>query len=88
MMRSLLLLVLLVSPLASASADEVAGEYKVVILQGIAGGVELAKQERGLYVDSRRTRVLNELAAEGWEIVSVIGASGGDHTLYLRRQTR
>lgn len=82
----ILLLILFVSPGARAWADDVVGEYKVVILQGFAGGAELDKQQRGLYVDAKRTRLLNELAAQGWELVSVVGASGADHTVYLRRK--
>lgn len=86
MTRLVLLLMLLVISGAPAWAADEQGEYKVVILQGFAGGAQLEKQEQGLYVDAKRTRLLNELAAEGWEVVSVVGASGADHTVYLRRK--
>ena len=61
-------------------------EYQVVILQGVTAGGTIEKQASGVSVDTRKTRMLNELAAEGWEVVAVIGAGVADHTVYLRRK--
>ena len=61
-------------------------EYQVVILQGVTAGGTIEKQASGVSVDTRKTRLLNELAAEGWEVIAVIGAGVADHTVYLRRK--
>ncbi len=84
-MRTVLLLSLLVNIGVPAWADNGGWEYRVVILQGIMGGTAFEKQARGIYVDTKRTRLLNELAVDGWEVVSVIGVPAADHTVYLRR---
>jgi hypothetical protein len=84
--RSMLLLSLLVNIGAPVWADDGGWEYQVVILQGITAGGTIEKQASGVYVDTKRTGALNELAAEGWVVVSVIGAPGADHTVYLRRK--
>ena len=68
-------------------AADAAWEYKVVILQGVTAGGTIEKDGDGIYVDTKRTRSLNTLAAEGWEIVAVIGSVATDHTVYLRRRT-
>jgi hypothetical protein len=71
---------------AGALADPHEWEYQVVILQGIAAGGTIKKQSSGIYIDTRKTEALNTLAADGWEIVGVVGATGADHTVYLRRR--
>jgi len=81
-----LLGLLLVSTGPVAWAGDAAWEYKVVVLQGLAAGGSFEKQASGVYVDTKRTKVLNEMAADGWEVVSVVGAPGADHTVYLRRK--
>jgi len=70
-----------------ARAETAAWEYKVVILQGVTAGGTIEKDAHGIYVDIKRTRALNTLAAEGWEVVTVTGAVATDHTVYLRRRT-
>lgn len=71
---------------APALSDSHNWEYQVVILQGIAAGGSIKKQSSGIYIDSRKTEALNSLAADGWEVVGVVGATGADHTVYLRRR--
>lgn len=78
-----LLLSLLLTP--GARAGDYRWEYKVIVVQGIAGGGSYQKQD-GYYVDNKRTLVLNTLATDGWEVVSVIGSTTSEHTVYLRRQ--
>ena len=70
-----------------AWADDAAWEFKVVILQGVTAGGTLERNAEGIYVDTRRTRALNTLAADGWEVVAMTGAVATDHTVYLRRRT-
>ena len=77
---------LLVSTGPVAWAGDAGWEYKVVVLQGLAAGGSFEKQASGVSVDTKRTKVLNEMAADGWEVVSVVGAPGADHTVYLRRK--
>ena len=69
-----------------AWAGDASWEYQVVVLQGLAAGGSFEKQASGLYIDTKRTKALNEMAANGWEVVSVVGAPGADHTVYLRRK--
>lgn len=77
-----------VSILQPALAADVAWEYKVAILQGITAGGTIEKESSGVYIDTKRTQLLNKLAADGWEVVAVTGAIGTDHTVYLRRRPR
>jgi len=70
-----------------AWAGEAGWEYKVVVLQGLAAGGSFEKQASGVYTDTKRTKALNEMAADGWEVVAVIGVPGADHTVYLRRKS-
>ena len=51
-------------------ADDDSWEYQVIILQGVTAGSTLEKQAKGISLDTRRTRILNELAADGWEVDS------------------
>lgn len=88
MIRSILLLSLLVNIGVPVWADDGSWEYQVVILQGLTAGGTIEKQASGIYVDTKRTETLNELAMDGWEVVSVIGAPGADHTVYLRRRIK
>ena len=83
---SILLLGVLVNIGTPVWADDGGWEYQVVILQGLTAGGTIEKQASGVYVDTKRTKSLNELAADGWEVVSVIGAPGADHAVYLRRK--
>ena len=86
LIRSILLLSLIVNAGMPAWADDGGWEYQVVILQGITAGGTIERQASGVYVDAKKTESLNELAADGWEVVSVVGAPGADHTIYLRRK--
>lgn len=61
-------------------------EYQVVFLPGPAAGARVVKQAHGGYLDSAKTDILNKLAAQGWELVSVTSSSGEDHAAYLRKQ--
>jgi len=85
LLRTTLLLITLLMIVMPIRADH-SWEYQVIILQGIAAGSTLEKQGRGISLDTRRTRILNELAADGWEVVSVIGGPVTDHAVYLRRK--
>jgi hypothetical protein len=86
LMRSILLLSLLLGLAIPVCADDGGWEYQVVILQGLTAGGTIEKQDRGIYVDTKRTQALNELADDGWELVSVIAGPGADHSVYLRRK--
>ena len=77
------LLLSIATPVWSADND---WEYQVVILKGITSGGTIEKKSSGIYIDTKKTEALSALAAEGWEIVSVIGAPGADDTVYLRRK--
>jgi len=77
---------LLISSATTVWADDAGWEYQVVVLQGMTAGGTMEKQASGVYVDAKRTRALNELANDGWEILSVIGEAGADHAVYLRRK--
>jgi hypothetical protein len=80
-MKSSLLLILLFS--FSCFAQK--WEYKVVYVAGTASGTKITLEQSGGYLDKTKTDILNKLAKEGWELVSVTGASGADHALYLKR---
>ena len=67
-------------------ANDGSWEYQVIILQGVTAGSTLEKQAKGFALDTRRTKILNELAADGWEVISVIGAPLTDHAVYLKRK--
>ena len=84
-LRSTVLLSALLILATPVPAAEVSWEYQVVILQGVTAGSKLEKQARGISLDTRRTQILNELAADGWEVVAVIGGPVTDHAVYLRR---
>lgn len=61
-------------------------EYQVVFLPGTVSGANVVKQSHGGFLDPTKTNILNELATQGWELVSVAGQSGSDHAAYLRRK--
>jgi len=77
---------LLLSIAPPALSDDSDWEYQVVILKGITAGGTIKKQSSGIYIDTKKTEALNALAAEGWKVLSVVGAPGADNTVYLRRQ--
>jgi hypothetical protein len=84
------LLLAATGPVVAAEASDVAPEYEyaVVFLAGTANGGRSAKLEQlpsGAYLDRAKTDTLNQLAADGWEVISVAGDSGADHAVYLRR---
>lgn len=87
-MSLVLTLIWLLMPASAAFAAAGEWEFQVVILQGLSAGGSYEKRASGIFVDRKRTSLLNELAAEGWEVVSVVGAPGTDHSVYLRRRTR
>jgi hypothetical protein len=80
-----LFLSLLVGIAVPVWSDESVWEYQVVILKGITAGGKIEKQSSGIYIDKKITAALNALADDGWEVVSVVGTPGSDHTVYLRR---
>ena len=82
-----LFLSFLIGIAAPAWTDEGEFEYQVVILQGIAAGGTLKKLSSGIFLDRKKTEALSVLAAEGWEVLSVVG-SGADDTVYLRRRIK
>lgn len=84
----MLLTAILVCMTRPVTAQDAVWEYKVVILQGVTAGGTIKKDASGVYVDTKRTQVLNTLAAEGWEVVAAMGSLGTDHTVYLRRRLR
>jgi hypothetical protein len=86
LLRTILLLSTLLMIVMPIRADDDSWEYQVIILQGVTAGSTLEKQAKGISLDTRRTRILNELAADGWEVVSVIGGPVTDHAVYLRRK--
>lgn len=86
LIHPMLFLGLLLVSFASIRADTQGWEYQVVILQSVTAASKIKKLDKGIAVDTERTRLLNELAASGWEVVSVIGAPLSDHTVYLRRK--
>lgn len=72
-------LLLFTTPVHAGDDDS----YRVLILKG---GGTIKQLDRDVYVDTKRTRVLNALAEQGWEVVSVLPGPGIDHTVYLRRR--
>ena len=86
LLRTILLSSMLLLIAMPISANDESWEYQVIILQGVSAGSSLEKQSKGLSVDIRRTRILNELAALGWEVVAVLGGPVTDHAVYLRRK--
>ena len=86
LLRSVLLLSVLLMLTVPVRANDGSWEYQVIILQGVMAGSTLEKQAKGFSLDTRRTEILNELAADGWEVISVIGAPLTDHAVYLKRK--
>lgn len=86
LLRSILLLSALLIVTVPARANDGSWEYQVIVLQGVLGGSTLEKQGKGFSLDVRRTQILNELAADGWEVISVIGAPLTDHAVYMKRK--
>ena len=86
LLRTFLLLSILLMTVMPIRADDERWEYQVIILQGVTGGSTLEKQAKGISLDTRRTQILNELAADRWEVVAVIGGPVTDHAVYLRRK--
>jgi hypothetical protein len=84
--RTILSLSILLMVVMPTRADDDNWEYQVIILQGVTAGSTLEKQAKGVSLDTRRTRILNGLAADGWEVVSVIGGPVTDHAVYLKRK--
>jgi hypothetical protein len=82
---AMLFLSLLIGTATPVWSEGSSWEYQVVILKGITAGGTIEKQSSGIYVDTKKTEALNALAADGWEVVSIVGAPGPDHTIYLRR---
>jgi len=88
LIRSILLMSLLFGIGAPAWANDENWEYKVVILQGVTAGGTIKEIASGVSVDTKKTKSLNELASDGWEVISVIGTLVADHVVYLRREVR
>jgi len=61
-------------------------EYLVIFLPGTAAGGKVEPHESGGYLDIKKTQILNSLAKDGWEVISVTGQSGADHAVYLRKE--
>lgn len=85
---ALLIGVILLGVANPTKAIDPVWEYKVVILQGVTAGGTIEKDAKGFYVDTKRTRDLNALAVDGWEVIAAMGSTGTDHTVYLRRKRR
>jgi hypothetical protein len=83
---AVLFISLLVGIATPVWSDDSSWEYQVVILKGITAGGTIEKRSSGIYVDKKKTEALSTLAADGWEVVSVVGTPGADDTVYLRRQ--
>jgi hypothetical protein len=88
-MRAALMALLLI-PIITLAAE---WEYRVIYLAGSLDTRKLSKpkyiglqQEGKFLVDVSKTEVLNELANQGWEVIAVVGAVGGDHVVYLKRK--
>jgi len=88
LIHSMLLMSLLFGIGAPAWASDENWEYKVVILQGVTAGGTIKEITSGVSVDTKKTKSLNELASDGWEVISVIGTLVADHVVYLRREVR
>lgn len=86
LIRSMLFLGLLYGTGMPAWASDNDWEYKVVILQGVTAGGTIKEIASGVSVDTKKTKALNELASDGWEVISVIGSLVADHVVYLRRE--
>lgn len=84
--RSIPLLIILLILSVPARANDANWEYQVIILQGVLAGSTLEKQGKGFSLDTRRTQILNELAEDGWEVITVIGAPLTDHAVYMKRK--
>mgnify|MGYP000241733217 FL=1 len=84
--RSIPLLIILLILSVPARANDANWEYQVIILQGVLAGSTLEKQGKGFSLDTRRTQILNELAQDGWEVITVIGAPLTDHAVYMKRK--
>ena len=83
MKKYLLILLLALLPISSFAQS---WEYLVIFLPGTATGTKVEPHKSGGYVDINKTKILNNLAEDGWEIISVTGQSGADHAVYMRKQ--
>jgi len=88
LIRLMLLMSLLFGIGAPTWANDENWEYKVVILQGVTAGGTIKEIASGISVDTKKTKSLNELASDGWEVISVIGTLVADHVIYLRREVK
>ncbi len=86
LIRSLLFISLLYGIGAPVWAGNDNWEYRVVILQGVTAGGTIKEITSGVSVDTKKTKALNELASDGWEVVAVLGTLVADHVVYLRRE--
>ena len=86
LLRTTLLLSMFLMIIMPTRADAANWEYQVIVLQGVSAGSTLERQAKGFSLDTRRTRILNELAGDGWEVVAVIGGPVTDHAVYLKRK--
>lgn len=84
-MKKLILVLAILALFPLQAAAEKKWEYKVIFLPGTNSGSEVAQDDKGAYIDSAKTKILNKYAEEGWEIIAVTGASGADHAIYLKR---
>jgi hypothetical protein len=60
----IILAVLFLGFSAPALTDNVAWQYRVVILKGITAGGTIEKQSNGIYLDTNKTDALNRLAED------------------------
>lgn len=84
MKKAIIILLIMHFPLLSIASE---WEYKVVFLPGTATGAKVIKEASGAYLDASKTKILNKLGKDGWELISVTGDSGADHALYMKRKT-
>jgi len=81
-----ILLLILLSGIATPIWSDSVWEYQVVILKGMMAGGTIEKQSSSIYIDTNKTEAVSALAADSWEVVAVVGAPGSDDTVYLRRK--
>lgn len=80
------MMIMVASLCLAVSAQAAEWEYRVVFLPGTVAGSQTESMPGGL-IDLDKTATLNHLAQEGWQVISVTGAAGADHAVYLRRAT-
>jgi hypothetical protein len=84
----ILSVIVFLAAVTPAWSDDQQWEYQVVIVKGITAGGAIKKQSSRIFLDEGKTEALATLAADDWEVLSVVGTTGADDTVYLRRPLR